>query len=322
MSQVLIIGAGLSGLSAARGLLQRGHNVVVLDKGRGVGGRMATRRFAGGVFDHGAQFFTVRSDEMRAALDEWQTQNVAAHYFDGFPTPDGRKPNDHYPRFRGASGMTSIGKYLAQGVDVRLDTEIAALNLSDGIWTAKTASGEAFTGDRLLLTAPAPQALALFDSSGTSLPVGVRQTLAALSYEPCFALLVQLEAPSALPAPGLFFIEGETIYWIADNSQKGISPVAGSVTIHSGAAFAKEHYNDPEETVAALMLDAAKEYLGSAPKEWQLRRWRYSKPDNPASLGALHVPELGLCFAGDALNGAKVEGAYLSGLQAAQSLSE
>ena len=321
MSKILIIGAGLSGLSAARQLQKGGHEVVVLDKGRGIGGRMATRRFAGGVFDHGAQFFTVRSDEMRVELAQWQEREVAAHYFDGFPTPDNRKPNDRYPRFRGASGMTSIGKYLGEGVDVRLETEIAALSFEGGSWTAKTATGEAWVGEKLLLTAPAPQSLALFDTSGIALPADARATLSSLRYEPCFALLVQLETPSALPAPGLFFIEGEPIYWIADNSQKGISPIAGSVTIHSSAGFAQAHYNDDETTVANLLLDATREYLGSAPKQWQLRRWRYSKPENPAQIGALGVPELGLCFAGDALNGAKVEGAYLSGLKAAQLLA-
>ncbi len=322
MSHILIIGAGLSGLSAANQLVAQGHEVTVVDKGRGIGGRMATRRFAGGTFDHGAQFFTVRSDELKAELDKWQNGNVAAHWFDGYPTPDNRKPGDHHPRFRGESGMTDITKSLAQGLDVRLNTEIVALQRENDVWRAKTATGETFSGDKLLLTAPVPQSLALLASSGEVLPTAARESLQPLSYEPCFALLVQLPQASAIPAPGLFYIEGEPIYWIADNFQKGISSIAGSVTIHSSSTFAKQHYNDDEEHVAALLLEAAKVYLGSEPREWQLRRWRYSKPENPLQIGALYVPELNVCFAGDALNGAKVEGAYLSGLEAAKKLME
>jgi renalase len=320
MSRILIIGAGLSGLSAARQLVTQGHEVTIVDKGRGLGGRMATRRFAGGTFDHGAQFFTVRSDELKADLEEWQRENVAAHWFDGFPTPDNRKPNDHHPRFRGESGMTGITKHLARGLEVHLNTEIVGLKRENGIWTAKTAPGEQFSGDKVFLTAPVPQSLALLDSSGETLAPDARETLTALRYEPCFALLVQLDKASAIPAPGLFYLESEPIYWIADNFQKGISPIAGSVTIHSSGNFAKDHYDDKEEDVANLLLEAAKAYLGSEPREWQLRRWRYSKPENPSQIGTLWVPELGVCFAGDALNGAKVEGAYLSGLEAARKL--
>ncbi|RYX82099.1 FAD-dependent oxidoreductase [bacterium] len=320
MSNVLIIGAGLSGLIAARELGKQGHEVTVVDKGRGIGGRMATRRFEGGVFDHGAQFFTVRSPAFKAELEQWQNADVAGQWFEGFPTPDNRKPDDEYPRFRGESGMTGIGKYLAKDLNVHLSIEIAALSYVDGVWTAKTADGKAFSGEKLLLTAPVPQSLALLATSGVTLPSEARETLQSLSYEPCFALLVQLEKPSAIPAPGAFFVEGETVYWISDNSQKGISPIEGSVTIHSSGSFAKQHYNDSEENVAKLLLEATKQWLGSEPKSWQVRRWRYSKPENAINVGALYVPELNVCFAGDALNGAKVEGAFLSGLKAAELL--
>ena len=47
---------------AARELAEAGVEVTVLDKGESVGGRMATRRIGEAVFDHGAQFFTVRGE--------------------------------------------------------------------------------------------------------------------------------------------------------------------------------------------------------------------------------------------------------------------
>lgn len=52
--RVVVVGAGIAGLMCARELAATGVDVVVVDKGRGVGGRMATRRFGGAVFDHGA----------------------------------------------------------------------------------------------------------------------------------------------------------------------------------------------------------------------------------------------------------------------------
>ena len=41
---VLIIGGGMAGLTAASELQGAGCRVLVLDKGRGVGGRLASRR--------------------------------------------------------------------------------------------------------------------------------------------------------------------------------------------------------------------------------------------------------------------------------------
>lgn len=68
-TDVLIIGGGISGLLCATELKRAGMSVRVVDKGRGVGGRMATRRMAGGRLDHGAQFFTVRDERYQAYVD-------------------------------------------------------------------------------------------------------------------------------------------------------------------------------------------------------------------------------------------------------------
>ncbi|HEX8464122.1 MAG TPA: FAD-dependent oxidoreductase, partial [Abditibacterium sp.] len=240
MSQILILGAGLSGLVAARELHKAGHEVVVVDKGRGVGGRMATRRVVGGTFDHGAQFFTARSDEFRALLDEWQREGVAGEWFRGYPSPTNEKPNDAHPRFRGESGMTGIAKHLAQGLDVRLGEEIAALKFEQGRWNTVSQSGAYFNADELILTAPVPQSLILLANSGVELPSEAKNTLESLRYEPCFAVMAQLEGPSQIPFPGALYVNGEVLWWIADNFQKGISARQGSITIHSGGGWARD----------------------------------------------------------------------------------
>jgi renalase len=56
---IAIIGAGIAGLACAQRLQDGGCSVTLFDKGRGAGGRMATRRvttpFGEIAFDHGAQ---------------------------------------------------------------------------------------------------------------------------------------------------------------------------------------------------------------------------------------------------------------------------
>ncbi|WP_431268910.1 FAD-dependent oxidoreductase [Dankookia sp. P2] len=46
--RIAVIGAGLAGLSCARALLARGATIRLFDKGRGAGGRLATRRAEAG----------------------------------------------------------------------------------------------------------------------------------------------------------------------------------------------------------------------------------------------------------------------------------
>ena len=65
--RIAIIGAGLSGLTAAHGLKDIA-DVTVFEKARGVGGRMSTRYADPYQFDHGAQYFTARSDAFKGFL--------------------------------------------------------------------------------------------------------------------------------------------------------------------------------------------------------------------------------------------------------------
>ncbi|MEM7423722.1 MAG: FAD-dependent oxidoreductase, partial [Pseudomonadota bacterium] len=67
---VIVIGSGMAGLSCAKVLVEAGLNTVVLDKGRGIGGRLATRRAADGMqFDHGLQYLSAKTSAFADFLD-------------------------------------------------------------------------------------------------------------------------------------------------------------------------------------------------------------------------------------------------------------
>ena len=76
--RVAVIGAGLAGLICAERLIRQGWPVTVFDKGRGPGGRMATRRADDLRFDHGAQYFTARDQRFRDRVDAWVHDGVVA----------------------------------------------------------------------------------------------------------------------------------------------------------------------------------------------------------------------------------------------------
>lgn len=68
-TDVIVIGAGLAGLRAARELIAAGHAVVVLEAADRVGGRVATDEVDGFLVDRGFQLLNPRYSEVRASVD-------------------------------------------------------------------------------------------------------------------------------------------------------------------------------------------------------------------------------------------------------------
>jgi len=320
----IVVGAGISGLLAADALQREGWEVAVLDKGRGVGGRMATRRVGGGTFDHGAQFFTVRGDRFSDLLDGWLDAGAAAVWARGFADAEGTPQEDGHPRYRGAAGMTSIPKHLARDLEVRTGERTVGVDDRGDGWEVTCESGLQLEASALVLAVPVPQALELATSGNYALPEDARQHLEAVSYDPCLALMVLLDGPGGVPEPGGVQIKGETLDWIGDNQRKGISELP-AMTIHGGPEWSRAHFEDDEAEVKGQLISLAGDRLGtdlsSSVVESSLARWRYSWVTNAHPepfLAASEAPPLVFC--GDGFGQPKVEGAALSGLAAADYL--
>jgi predicted NAD/FAD-dependent oxidoreductase len=340
---VAIVGAGIAGLVAARELAAAGRGVIVLEKSRGVGGRMATRRVGQAVCDHGAQFFTVRGRAFGGIVAEAHGAGAVNQWCDGFSraTANGSgmlPPGDGHPRWRGTSGMTDLPKHLAAALDaahvsLRCNTKVASIGIRDGRARLTLDDGAAIDAAGAILTAPVPQSLDLMAAGGMMAPGAAAidgdalRKLSAIDYDPCFALMLVLARPSRVPPPGGIQFEAEgpangPIAWLADNQQKGISTVP-SITIHATAAFSRQHYDSPPDDVAALLVAAAAPWLDGPPEtaivERSLHRWKFSHPTLLVSeplVAASTNPPIVCC--GDAFAGPKVEGAASSGLAAAR----
>ena len=73
MKRIAIIGAGLAGLTCGKALQQAGHDVVIFEKSRGIGGRLATRRAEPFYFDHGVAAFTASDDAFQGFVNQLLT---------------------------------------------------------------------------------------------------------------------------------------------------------------------------------------------------------------------------------------------------------
>lgn len=327
-SEVCIIGAGIAGLSAARRLVQQGIYPVILEKSRGVGGRMATRRFAGGVHDSGAQYISVRSPEFQQVMDAAATASVVQPWAQGFPflTPQLEEESparQEHPRWCGSQGMTSLPKLLSEKLDIRLGWQLTSLRVLPKRIHLQSELGDVLECDHVLLTAPAPQTVELLKPQEPFWNPPAWGLLQSVEYHPCIAVMLSLDRQSAIPPPGGAFVREGIFRWVADNKLKGISPTP-SLTLHCAPEFSREWYERTDEEIATVVLEAAREWIGRASVlEYQIRRWKYSQPVAPLKESHLVLSEEpGVLVAGDSLLGSKVEGAFLSGLRAAERLLE
>ncbi len=324
MSSVLIIGAGLSGLIAARALASSGSQVTVLDKGRGVGGRLATRRMEPGRADHGAQYFSAKTPEFQQQVDEWLQTGVVREWH--LETAASGDDQPKHPRYVGAEGMSGLAKTLADGLHLQLNERVIRLERVAGGWHAHTESGHTHRADAVLCTLPAPQALALLrDSELDPAEIGVA-ALSAITYQPCIAVVVALNQSNQLPAPGGVRFDEGPVAWVADNQQKGISS-SPTLTIHASADFSRKRleYTDSDvNLLGAELISELGEWISpSAVDSFQVHRWRYSLADNryaePLLVAQTPAP---LLFGGDGFGMGNVEGAFLSGRAMAKWLSD
>jgi len=323
MTDVLIVGAGMSGLMAARTLTERGLRVTLLDKGHGVGGRMATRRIGEGLADHGAQFFTVRSPEFQQFVDAWIADGLVYEWSRGWNDGSLALVRDGHPRYAVRGGFNGLAKHLAQGLDARSEITVTAVRREGDGWRVTDSEGRGYDARGVVLTAPVPQSLALLDAGDTKLHADDRVALDRIEYVPCLTGLFWVDDHSGLPAPGGVQRPEANISWVADNQRKGISPKAVVITAQASARYSRQLWEREDADILRAFRVDLLPFLrdGGVIHEMQLKRWRYSKPTvlyPDVFLLARDLPAL--AFAGDAFREARVEGAALSGLGVGQAL--
>lgn len=316
----LIIGGGISGLIAAKTLHNQGKTVTILDKGRGIGGRLATRRLNYdnsliGVIDYGAPHFTAQSATFQTIVQEWLEIGLVKIWSTGF-----NMNNQTY--YCGVESNRAIAKYLARDLDVHTSTRVTHLEWRDTYWQVYTETSKIFTSQKLLLTPPVPQTLAILDDSQILLEPKIREKLNQISYHPCIAVLALFSQPNLIPSPGGLWLEGNPLKWISCNHQKGISPSGYGVTLYASSEYSQTNWDKDDHSIVQDLLASAATWLNSEILTYQVHRWRYSQADQVYGEPYLEITKPGtLILVGDGFLGSHLEDAVLSGLAAGNYLN-
>ena len=314
---IIVIGAGISGCACAHQLIHAGHQVTVVEKGRGVGGRMATRRMEGARIDHGAQFFTTRDPRLQQLNQKWLKEEQVSPWYDRVP---GRLDIPSDMRYRGKKGMTGPVKSLTQNCLLALNFFVEKIARGKK-WKVVEREGEGriLEADHLVITIPSVQMLQLFERSEIDLEPETMSRLQSIRHTQCLAILGILDRSSKLAQPGAVTHPYKDVDWLSDNQVKGISEVP-AITLHASAEFSHQYWDIPDSEWASELLAPAEDALDSKITSWVSHRWGFAKPLVTFGKSHYHIPELGLTLAGDGFGGERVERAAISGLDAADAI--
>ena len=305
--RIAIVGAGLAGLSCAQELARGGLSPVLFDKGRGLGGRLSTRRRDGGFqFDHGAQYLTATSDAFLSMLKTAEAAGAAARW-------PGDRPD---PAFVGTPGMSGLAKHIAAGLTIRTGTRITGISEEPKGWRL-TWDGGAETFDRVVVTAPAPQTAALLPETFPALD--------AVRMAPCLAMM--LGWPDRIDLPFLQLRDpNDALSWLAVDSSKPGRPGTTCVVAHATEAWSARHLERGMDQIAEDMAPLVADILGTPlmtrATYRDAHRWRYALVTHPLGMPFLSNPARSLFAGGDWCLGPRAEDAWTAGRKIAEALTE
>lgn len=302
-----IVGAGMAGLACARRLHAVGLSVRVIDKGRSVGGRIATRRLEAAVgaanFDHGAQFFTARHPDFRAALEGlpaeasmlWRRSGVCDDWRVAAP------------------GISALPKALADGLDISLSTQVAEIARHGERWVLFGEDGATIGGfDAVIIATPAEQAAPLLAPIAPHFAKEAAQAVTA----PCWAGLFAFQESLTMEQAAYELQDHPVLSWIAcDSAKPGRKDEPQCWVAHARPDWTRANLEEPPAAIAPQLLEALASVLGPViePLLMQAHRWRYARVERAAGSPFGWDSRLGAGVCGDWRLGSRIELAWRSG---------
>ncbi|ADJ15138.1 NAD(P)/FAD-dependent oxidoreductase [Halalkalicoccus jeotgali] len=311
--EIGIVGAGVAGIGVAYELRESSAAVTVLEKGQVVGGRAATRRKNGCIYDYGANYITPDEDLERLVRERASARPI------GIEAPVWTFDAD---------GVVTPGE----------DRDRPALTYADGIarkgerWRVES-EDLVETFDALVLTPPAPQTAALLTDTDWDDPLRDRLVggIETVSYRTILSIV--LHYPFEIDRPYYALVNTDKDHEIGWCSREECKPGhvpdgQALLVVQMAPEWSLERYGEPDERIADAAARLAADLLDEpriATPDWcDLGRFRHALPDGAPEADVLSTAaDRSLHFAGDWVTGeGRVGAAFESGRDLGRRLSQ
>jgi len=328
MFDVAVVGAGISGLVCAQQLHQGGYRVVVVEKSRGLGGRVTTRRLHDTCADRGLSYLIPNGELTKSFVELLKAQEVLTVWTDTaheLSTDFQLNAIKGSPLYVAPNGLSAIARFLANNLDIQLERRLVNLSLNKNCWHLQfEADNTEVVAKAVVVAIPAPQALTLLEPFASPL---VLDSLRSVEFSACISVIAGYPANMPLPSwQALTVIDDDTLAWIGNDSSKRSEMRSPVFVFHSSAKFAQNSIDteDLQPVGQQLLNKAAKLFPEFANPDWlQCDRWRYAFATKPLAANCLNVNTLQpLVCCGDWCGGLNLEGAMRSGIVAAEQINK
>lgn len=323
MQRLTIIGAGLAGVTLARRC--QGHmQVTVIEKSRGVAGRMSTRRLDDQVFDHGAQYFTIKDDRFADMLHPYREAGVVAPWDARIVTINADTPGAVHPKemtsppMIAAPGMTGLVKAMSAEMDITTGCEAASVVKAGSVWQIRDKEGVLISeADQVITAVPAAQASQLLPQDCI-----FQGDFDQVQMRGCFTLMLGFDEVLGLGWDAAF-VENSLLGFVADNRSRPGRGGNTALTVQTTNIWAEDRLDDPQEEIIAQITRSLDDQLGikaSSAARHRLHRWRYASVGQPLGRPYLYDDQSGLGAIGDWCLRGRVEAAFISATELADTL--
>ena len=325
---VIVVGAGLSGLVCAQALHQSGLQVCVLEKARGTGGRLSSKRLTVGEsnisYDLGASLVQSSHDTFEDWLLQLEKEGaLLPHLHNG------------QSAWVAPSRNSMLTRHLSRDLTVHFGQKVSGIKYENGVWTVSTqpqsnrpqpqpaVDDVSFAqAPHIIFSAPAEQTLALLPEHHSG-----RAWLNDVNSDPVFVstfavkwqddgLIARVKNTSS-PAIGAISMEHEK----PQRDHQGFQ----LIKLQTSPEWSQAHIDEPFDVIEAKLKSVLESHLGQPLNEVasHTHRWLFGQYAQPIqnTKGYLSFND-GLHICGDYfdLSELGLERAFLSGRKLAQYL--
>lgn len=316
---VIVVGAGISGLSARKQAKSQGYQVLTLEKSRGLGGRAATRRSDGIAFDFGAQFFSVKGPEFQSLLAVGQSDQLRE-----IKLEDDKK----YSRWAHSEGMSRLSSFLVEepadlSSPILRSTRVVELKatLTQNLWEVVTEAQETFLARRVVISSPIPQSLEILSKIQDAMDPVQLTRLRGISYDSCIAAAYSMDQPTDMKGFGVLRNPSAEISGIFDQSKKGVMTSLPVLVVHAAPLLSQVLWSELDSVILTQLWKKTQEILSpdALPDHYQsawIHKWRYAEPRKRQDRFFEQI-QIDSCpplfLVGDGFQDSRIEGAFESG---------